>query len=184
VLVVLGDSLSSAFGVAVDQGWVSLLQQRLKQKDYPHRVVNASIAGDTTASGLSRLASVLKAHVPHIVIVELGGNDGLRAQAIPMIRENLKSMIEKIQAAGAQVVLTGMRLPPNYGPAYVTGFEQLYPELAQYYNAVLVPFFMAGAATVPELMQPDGVHPNAAAQPILLDNVWPYLLPLLERTNP
>jgi acyl-CoA thioesterase-1 len=183
VILVLGDSLSSAFGVAVNQGWVSLLQQLLVQNGYPHQVVNASIAGDTTASGLTRLAPALDTHRPRIVIVELGGNDGLRAQPVPMIRENLGLMMENIQATGARIVLAGMRLPPNYGPAYVGQFERIYPELAQHYNTTLVPFLMAGVATAPELMQMDGVHPNAAAQSILLDNVWPHLQPLLDGTD-
>ena len=176
----LGDSLSSAHGLAVDQGWVSLLQQRLRQNGYPHQVVNASISGDTTANGLTRLTAALEKHRPEIVIVELGGNDGLRAQPIPMIRSNLVSIIEAIQGGGGRVVLAGMRLPPNYGPTYVGQFEAIYPELAQTFNVTLIPFFMDGVATVQELMQSDGVHPNAEAQLVLLDNVWPYLKPVLE----
>ncbi len=176
----LGDSLSSAHGLAVDQGWVSLLQQRLRKNGFPHQVVNASISGDTTANGLTRLTTALERHRPEIVIVELGGNDGLRAQPVPMIRSNLISIIETIQSQEARVVLAGMRLPPNYGPTYVGQFEAIYPELAQTFNLTLIPFFMEGVGTVRELMQSDGVHPSAEAQPVLLDNVWPYLKPLLE----
>lgn len=179
VIVVLGDSLSSAHGLAVDQGWVSLLQQRLRERGYPHRVVNASISGDTTSNGLTRLRSTLTNHRPDIVIVELGGNDGLRAQPVSMVRGNLQSIIQASQSEGARVLLAGMRLPPNYGPAYVGQFERMYPELAQESGAVLVPFFMKGVATRSDLMQADGIHPNAAAQSMLLDNVWPYLEPML-----
>jgi len=180
VILVLGDSLSSAHGLAVDQGWVNLLQLRLAQRALPHRVVNASISGDTTANALSRLASTLEDHRPDIVIVEIGGNDGLRAQSVTMVRDNLKAIIENVQGKGARVLLAGMRLPPNYGPAYVGQFERIYPELAQVHGAALVPFFMDGVATHPELMQADGMHPNEAAQPTLLDNVWQILRPMLE----
>lgn len=157
-----------------------MLQQRLQQQDYPHQVVNASVSGDTTANALSRLSSALSSHRPDVVIVELGGNDGLRAQPVDMIRGNLKAIIEAIQGEGARVLLAGMRLPPNYGQAYIGGFERIYPELARAHDAVLVPFFMDGVATRVDLMQPDGIHPNEAAQPALLDNVWPYLRPILE----
>lgn len=176
----LGDSLSAAYGLAVDQGWVNLLQKRITRSGYPHRVVNASVSGDTTANGLTRIGPALAAHQPDVVIVELGGNDGLRAQPVPMIRSNLEKIIEQSRDAGADVIIAGMRLPPNYGPTYVNGFEAIYPELARQIGGVLVPFFMAGVASRPELMQPDGVHPTAGAQQILLDNVWPHLQPLLD----
>lgn len=179
VILVLGDSLSSAHGLDIDRGWVSLLQHRLQQNHYPHQVVNASISGDTTANGLSRLAAALEAHRPGIVIVELGGNDGLRAQPTSMISGNLDDMIQTIVDGGGKVILAGMRLPPNYGPGYVGQFERIYPDLARRHNTALVPFFMAGVATAPELMQADNIHPNAEAQPVLLDNVWPHLQPLL-----
>lgn len=180
VVLVLGDSLSAAYGLAVDQGWVNLLQQRITQSGYPHQVVNASVSGDTTSNGLTRIGPALKAHQPDVVIVELGGNDGLRAQPVPMIKGNLEKIIEQSRDAGATTIIAGMRLPPNYGSTYVDGFEAIYPELAQQYGSVLVPFFMAGVAAMPELMQPDGVHPTAGAQLILLDNVWPHLAPLLD----
>lgn len=183
VVLVLGDSLSAAYGLAIDQGWVSLLQKRIIQSNHPHKVVNASVSGDTTANGLTRIVPALETHQPDVVIVELGGNDGLRAQPIPMIRSNLENIIEMSRNAGADVIIAGMRLPPNYGPVYVDQFEAIYPVLAQQYDSALVPFFMAGVATRPELMQPDGVHPSAKAQEILLDNVWPYLQPLLNGTG-
>lgn len=179
-ILVLGDSLSAAFGLSVDQGWVSLLQQRLEQQGHPHRVVNASISGDTTANGLTRLTAALDTHTPAIVILELGGNDGLRAQPVSMISDNLDAMIGSIRRADADVLLAGMRLPPNYGPAYVEQFETIYPQLAEKWQIRLIPFFMDNVATVPELMQPDGVHPNAAAQPILLDTVWTELESMLQ----
>ena len=176
----LGDSLSSAHGLDIVQGWVSLLQHRLQQYHYPHQVVNASISGDTTANGLTRLSAALEAHRPGIVIVELGGNDGLRAQPTSMIRGNLDKIIQTILDGGGNVVLAGMRLPPNYGPGYVGQFERIYPELARQHNTTLIPFIMDGVATAPDLMQIDNIHPNADAQPIILDNVWPHLQPLLD----
>ena len=176
----LGDSLSSAHGLAVDQGWVSLLHQRLQENGYPHQVVNGSVSGDTTTNGLTRLPIALERHQPDIVIVELGGNDGLRAQPVAVIRSNLETIIQTIQNNDGRVILAGMRLPPSYGPIYVEQFEAVYPELAQDHNVVLVPFFMDGVGTVAELMQSDGIHPNAKAQHILLDNVWPYLQPMLD----
>lgn len=167
----------------MDQGWVSLLQHRLQQNGHTHHVVNASTSGDTTANGLTRLETALKTYLPEIVIVELGGNDGLRAQPIPTIMDDLGKIIQEIQDMGAKVIIAGIRLPPNYGPVYVNQFEQLYPELARKYNAILAPFFMEGVAADPDLMQADGIHPTAAAQPVLLDNVWPHLKPLLGLTD-
>lgn len=179
VILVLGDSLSSAHGLAVDQGWVSLLQQRLQQNGYKYQVVNASISGDTTTNGLTRLPTALDNHQPQIVIVELGGNDGLRAQPVSLIRDNLTAIIETVRDNGARVVLSGIRLPPNYGPTYTESFERIYPELAAQYDAVLIPFFMEGVATTTNLMQSDGIHPSQAAQPALLNNVWLHLQPIL-----
>ena len=160
---------------------MNLLQQRLQQNGYSYQVVNASISGDTTANGLTRLPTTLQKHQPDIVIVELGGNDGLRAQPVSLIRNNLKLIIEIIQKNEAQAILAGMRLPPNYGPGYVDSFEQIYPDLARQYDLVLIPFFMQGVAAVSGLMQNDGIHPNAEAQAILLDNVWMHLQPVLGR---
>lgn len=178
-VLVLGDSLSSAHGIEEQQGWVNLLRERLDENGYPHDVVNASVSGDTTMDGLSRLDAALARHRPDVAIVELGGNDGLRAFSIDAIRSNLGRILERLREDGAKIVLAGMRMPPNYGPGYTSGFENIYPELAREYDAALVEFFMEGVATEPALMQDDGVHPNAEAQPVLLDNVWPALEPLL-----
>jgi acyl-CoA thioesterase-1 len=180
VILVLGDSLSSAHGIGEQQGWVNLLQARLEENGYPHKVVNASVSGDTTRDALSRLDASIARHRPDIAIVELGGNDGLRAFSIDSIEDNLSRIIRMLREARVKVVLAGMRMPPNYGPVYTRAFEKLYPALAERFNAVLVPFFMDGVATDPALMQDDDIHPNAAAQPLLLDNVWPALKPLLE----
>jgi len=177
--MVLGDSLSSAYGMATDQGWVNLLQQRLAREGYPHRVVNASISGDTTAGARTRLETALTRHKPDMVIVELGGNDGLRGQAPGGIRENLRAIIETVLAAEARPILMSMRIPPNYGPDYTAAFEQVYTELASQTRIPLLPFPLANVATRPELMQADQVHPSADAQPIILDNLWVHLIPHL-----
>jgi len=180
-IMVLGDSLSSAHGIDERQGWVNLLRQKLEENGYPQSVVNASISGDTTQDALSRLDDAIERHRPDFVIVELGGNDGLRAFPIDAIRHNLSRIMETIRESGAKIVLAGMRMPPNYGPAYTDAFAQLYPDLAATFHAALVPFFMEGVATNPELMQSDGIHPNARGQPLLLGNVWPVLQPLLSK---
>ena len=181
VILVLGDSLSAAFGIGEQQGWVSLLRDKLEQNGYPHAVVNASVSGDTTRDALSRLDDTLARHRPDIVIVELGGNDGLRAFSIDTIRGNLSRILETVRNSGATAILAGMRMPPNYGPVYADAFENLYPDVARATGANLVPFFMEGVATEPELMQDDGIHPNARAQALLLENVWPVLNPVLRR---
>lgn len=180
VILVLGDSLSAAHGMGERQGWVHLLQERLDENGYPHTVVNASVSGDTTRDALSRLDATLERHRPDIAVVELGGNDGLRAFSVDTIEANLSLILESLRENGAKIVLAGMRMPPNYGPSYTQAFEALYPKLANGFQAALVPFFMEDVATDPDLMQDDGIHPNAAAQPLLLDNVWPVLEPLLE----
>lgn len=179
VLVVLGDSLSAAYGIHQDEGWVSLLQQRL-EKDFPKlSVVNASISGETTSGALSRIDGVLRTHQPAVVIVELGGNDGLRGLPLIDMQKNLGKIIRKSLDAHARVLLVGMRIPPNYGPFYSRGFEGVYKKLADEYDIARVPFLLEGVALNPLLMQDDGIHPRAAAQPQLLDNVWPQLVPLL-----
>lgn len=180
VILVLGDSLSSGHGMSEQQGWVNLLRERLDEHGYPHQVVNASVSGDTTRDALSRLDTAVERHRPDIAIVELGGNDGLRAFSIDTIKGNLSRILATLREHGAKIVLLGMRMPPNYGPVYTQAFQDLYPALADEFDAALVPFFMAGVADDPALMQDDEVHPNAAAQPRLLDNVWPVLKPLLE----
>jgi acyl-CoA thioesterase I len=178
-LLVLGDSISAGFGIGVEEGWVALLQGRLQREGYGYRVVNASVSGETTGGGLSRLPRALQLHQPKIVIIELGGNDGLMGLPLDVIRKNLKTMIQASRSSGALVLLVGMRLPSNYGPKYVDGFHAIYPNLAKRYASPLVPFLMEGVALDRRLMQWDGIHPTAAAQSRLLDNVWPVLKPLL-----
>jgi len=178
---VVGDSLSAAYGIRVEQGWVALLQERLKRQGYGHRVVNASSSGETTGGALARLPRALERHRPAVVIIELGGNDGLRGLPLADVRANFESLIRLSREADAQVLLVGMRIPPNYGPAYTQGFHELYGELARKHRLPLVPFFLDGIALDDSLMLEDGLHPNAAAQPKLLDQVWPQLKPLLPR---
>lgn len=181
-ILVVGDSLSAAYGISDEQGWVNLLRDRLDAEGYPHRVVNASVSGDTTRDAVSRIDTTLERHQPDIVIVELGGNDGLRAFSVEAIRDNLARILKAIRENGAKIVLAGIRIPSNYGPAYTGAFEQLYPDLAEQFDAALIPFFMEDVATQPSLMQDDGIHPTADAQPILLDNVWGVLEPLLKQS--
>lgn len=174
-ILVLGDSLSAAYGIPADQGWVSLLQRRLAERGFPHRVVNSSISGDTTSGGLSRLPAALRRDQPTIVIVELGANDGLRGQPLMEMTANLARIIELSQQAGAQVLLAEMRIPPNYGPLYTQKFQATFSELAKRYNALLIPFLLDGVAGNPALIQEDGLHPRASAQPRILDQVWSVL---------
>lgn len=179
VVLVLGDSLSSAFGIEVQAGWVELLRERLDRQGKPYRVVNASISGDTTAGGLTRLPQMLAIHRPAIVVVELGGNDGLQGLDLDEMRTNLEQMVSRIRESGARVLLIGMRIPPNYGLAYTERFYAVYAEVAAELATPLVPFLLAGVAEQRHLMQPDGIHPNASAQQRILDNVWPYLESML-----
>ena len=181
VVLVVGDSLSAGYGVAVDSTWVALLQKRLAAQGYGYRVVNASISGDTTGGARARLPRALELHKPAVVILELGGNDGLRGLPLRQVRENFEFLIERSQAAGAKVVLVGMRMPPNYGAAYADGFHALYGELAKRYGTPLLGFFLDGVALDEKLMQADGIHPTAAAQPRLLDNLWPALQKVLKK---
>jgi len=178
-IVVVGDSLSSGYGIAAEQSWVALLEDRLQAEGYGYQVVNASIAGDTTAGGLARLPRLLDVHDPELVVIELGGNDGLRGQPVATLRANLNKMIELCQQAGAEVVLAGIQIPPNYGPAYTGALAAVYPELAQQHGATLIEFLLENVALNGELMQPDGIHPNAAGQQIVFANVWRVLGPLL-----
>jgi acyl-CoA thioesterase-1 len=182
VILVFGDSISAGYGLArVEQGWAALLQTRLKDQEYGYQVVNASVSGETTAGGLARLPRALMLHQPRIVILELGGNDGLRALPIAQMRANLAGMVDLAAAAGAKVLLLGMRMPPNYGPDFTEQFRLCYSDLARDKKLPLVPFLLNGVALLPALMQADGVHPNELGQPKLLDNVWPSLKPLLHR---
>jgi acyl-CoA thioesterase-1 len=180
VILVFGDSISAGYGLAnVEQGWVALLQTRLKTQEYGYQVVNASVSGETSAGGLARLPRALALHQPDIVILELGANDGLRALPVAQMRANLKQMVDLSTAAGAKVLLLGMRMPPNYGPEFTEQFVSSYGNLAREKNLPLVPFMLKDVALSPGLMQADGMHPNELGQPKLLDNVWPSLKPLL-----
>jgi len=181
VILVVGDSISAGYGLATDTGWTTLLQQRLVSEHFPHKVVNASISGDTTAGGRSRLDALLARHHPSITIIELGGNDGLRGGSVAAMRSNLDAMTTAAQKAGSRVLLVGMRLPPNYGPGYTRDFSAAFDEVARSHKAVLVPFFFEGFAEDTSLFQPDRIHPTVAAQVKLLDNVWPKLQTLLGR---
>jgi acyl-CoA thioesterase-1 len=178
-LLVVGDSLSAAYGLAVDAGWVALLENRLRAEQLDYKVINASISGDTTANGLARLPQLLKEHRPDIVIIELGGNDGLRGLPLDQMRRNLSAMAAKAKAAGARVLLVGVELPPNYGRRYTDGFRRAYADAAREQRVALAPSFLAGIGANPELMQRDQIHPNAGAQQRMLENVWPQLRPLL-----
>jgi len=181
VLLVLGDSLSAGYGMDREKSWVSLLETRLEDHGYVYRVLNSSISGDTSQGGLTRLPRLLERYQPQIVIIELGANDGLRGIDPAVTRVNLADMIRQSQAAGARVLLTGIRLPPNYGSAYLQQFESMYADLANEYHTLLVPFFMDGVALEPGLLQADNIHPNEQGQPVLLDNVWAVLEPALVR---
>ncbi|WP_176476335.1 arylesterase [Pseudomonas indica] len=178
-LLVVGDSISAALGLETSQGWVRKLDERLRERGFEHRVINASVSGDTSAGGLARLPALLAEHRPGLVIIELGGNDGLRGMPPGQLQQNLAAMIERVQATGARAVLLGMRLPPNYGARYTKAFSQVYVDLAEEKQVPLVPFFLEGVGGVEGMMQPDGIHPSVAAQSRLLENVWPTLEPLL-----
>jgi len=178
-LLVVGDSISAALGLETSQGWVALLEQRLAERGLTYRVVNASVSGDTSAGGLVRLPALLGRHTPELVIIELGGNDGLRGQPPGQLQQNLAAMIDQSRLRGARVLLLGMQLPPNYGVRYTQAFSRVYATLAEEKQVALVPFFLEGVGGVPGMMQADGIHPTASAQPRMLDNLWPTLEPLL-----
>jgi acyl-CoA thioesterase I len=182
-VLVLGDSLSAGYNMDLSATWVRLLERRLAQQGYGYRVVNASISGETTGGARARLPRALSVNRPSIVIVELGGNDGLRALPLPQIRGNLDAILSEVTAAGARALLLGIRIPMNYGPEYAERFHAMYRELAEKHKAALVDFFMERVALDAKLMQADGIHPNAAAQPLLLDTLWPALQPLLTKTK-
>ncbi len=183
LILVLGDSISAEYGIARGSGWVALLEQRLAREQIAARVLNASVSGDTTAGGRSRLPALLKAHRPAVVVIELGGNDALRGLSLEMTEANLTAMTQAAQAAGAKVLLAGMQMPPNYGADFGRRFFALYPQVAKAQRAALVPFLLKGVADgdhAQALFQPDRIHPTAAAHPIILDNVWPELRRLLK----
>ncbi|MDP7154296.1 MAG: arylesterase [Gammaproteobacteria bacterium] len=180
-LLVVGDSLSAGLGLEQEDSWVVLLQEQLDNKGYGYRVVNASISGDTTGNGLRRLPRALDIHQPDIVVIELGGNDGLRGLPVKVMHSNLDEIIRKSSANDTLVILAGMMIPPNYGEEYATEFAAMYPSLANQHSVPLIPFFLEGIALDPGLLQADGIHPNKQAQPILLDNVWEVLEPELAK---
>lgn len=180
-ILVFGDSISAGYGINVDAGWVALLQAKLDKRGYGYRVINASVSGETTAGGLERLPRALALHHPDILILELGGNDGLRALPATRMRANLERMVALARAARARVLLLGMRIPPNYGPRYTREFHRAFVDLARQDKLAFVPFLLHAIALRPELMQADGLHPNRLGQPLLLANVWPALRPLLRK---
>lgn len=178
-ILVYGDSLSSAYGIAQQRGWVALLEARLKREQKDYNVVNASISGETTRGGLARMPKVLAQVKPAVVILQLGANDGLRGLPIEQMKRNLAAMIAQSQRAGAKVLLVGMKLPPNWGPEYTEAFENAYPALAKAHGTALLKFLFERLEDGPVHFQPDRLHPNEAAQPIILESVWPRLAPLL-----
>jgi acyl-CoA thioesterase-1 len=181
VIVALGDSITSGLGVAADEAYPALLEVRLRRDGYAHRVVNAGVSGDTTAGGLRRVDWVLRAQ-PEIVILALGANDGLRGQPPQTTRANLEAIVARLTAAGARVLLAGMRMPPNYGETFTRQFEAVFPAVARRANVALVPFLLDGVAADPTLNQADGLHPNAAGHRVIADRLWPHLAPLLKKT--
>ena len=184
IILVFGDSLSAAYGMPVEQGWVALLQDRLSSRGYPYSIANASISGDTTASARVRLAQALSRTEPAVVVLELGGNDGLRGLSLQEMKNNLAAMIDSVRDSGARVLLVGVQLPPNYGPVYTERFQAVYRQLARELEVNLLPSLMDGVGLQPALMQSDGVHPNAQAQPVILEQVWDRLAPMLESAGP
>jgi len=180
-ILVFGDSLSAAYGLSSAEGWAALLQRRLREQGYGYRIVNASISGETTSGGLQRLPRALEVNRPAIVLLELGANDGLRGLPLTLVRGNLEQMIRLSEQAGARVLLLGIRLPPNYGARYSDEFAALYPELASQHHLPLVPFLLERVALKPDLMQSDGLHPDAAGEPLVLENVWSELKAMLQK---
>jgi acyl-CoA thioesterase I len=179
-ILILGDSISSAYGISPQRGWVALLGERLKRERLDYIVANASISGDTTAGGAARLPRALEQHKPAVVVLELGGNDGLRGLPVAEMKRNLSAMIEQSRKAGARVLLVGMQIPPNYGPDYTEKFDAVFSDLAKQHKTALVPFLMEDFADKPDLFQPDRIHPTEAAQPLMLERVWKALRPLLK----
>ena len=178
-ILVFGDSISAGYGIRVEQGWVSLLQRKLESQGYGYRVTNASVSGETTAGGLARLPRALTVHKPGIVVIELGGNDGLRALPVTQMRANLMRMVALSREAGASVLLVGMRIPPNYGSVYTQQFHAVYDDVSRSFKIPSVPFLLNDVALNGKLMQEDGIHPNVEGQPKLLDNIWPQLAKML-----
>jgi acyl-CoA thioesterase-1 len=182
-ILVFGDSLSAAHGLRPEQGWVALLIARLRAQGYEYQVINASVSGETTTGGLARLPRELRLTHPGILILELGANDALQGLPLDLARQHLAQMIQLAETAGARVLLAGMLIPPNYGPRYTKQFADMYPDLARKLRTALVPFLLKKVALDPHLMQPDGLHPNARGEPLVLDTLWPYLEPLLKKSH-
>ena len=182
-ILVLGDSLSAAYGIDVDAGWVALLQRQIIKQGYDYKVINVSVSGDTTRTGLSRVDSALENHKPEVVIIALGGNDGLRGLAFSEIETSLSSIIERCKKTQSEILLLGVRMPPNYGAVYSQKFAQLYQRLASSYDIVLLPKMLDQVADNPELMQADGIHPKASAQPKIMQNIWSALEPVLVKAD-
>ena len=182
-ILVLGDSLSAAYGIDVDAGWVALLQRQIIKQGYDYKVINVSVSGDTTRTGLSRVDSALENHTPEVVIIALGGNDGLRGLAFSEIETSLSSIIERCKKTQSEILLLGVRMPPNYGAVYSQKFAQLYQRLASSYDIVLLPKMLDQVADNPELMQADGIHPKASAQPKIMQNIWSALKPILDKAD-
>lgn len=180
-ILILGDSLSAGYGIDVDQSWAALLQQRLEAQGYEHRVVNASISGETTEGGATQVENAIETFSPQLIILALGGNDGLRGFPPARIKGNLLSIGARAKASGADVVLLGIRIPTNYGARYTSAFEAVYPEVASELDILWIEFFMDGVALNDDLLQEDRIHPNAKAQPILLDNAWPVIRDTIDR---
>ena len=178
-VLVLGDSLSAAYGIALEAGWVHLFQERIRSRGLSHEVINTSVSGETTSGGLARLPDLLDKHEPELVLIALGGNDGLRGLPIPRMEENLRAMLDSVQAAGAEAALFEMRIPSNYGATYTDRFRAAFTRVAEAEDAVLIPFLLADIAEDPEAFLDDGIHPSAQAQPGILEAVWPHLAPML-----
>lgn len=182
-ILVFGDSLSAAHGLRPEQGWVALLIGRLRAQGYEYQVINASVSGETTTGGLARLPRELRLTQPGILILELGANDALRGLPLDLARQRLGDMIRLAESSGARVLLVGMKIPPNYGPRYTKQFAGMYPDLARQFHTALVPFLLRRVALDPNLMQQDGLHPNARGEPLVLDTLWPHLKPMLNKTR-
>jgi len=178
-ILIVGDSISAAYGINPQSGWVNLLANKITQEKLPYQVINASISGDTTINGVNRLPALLKNYQPEIVLIELGGNDGLRGTQLRIMQANLERMIQYSHSSGAKVLLAGMKIPPNYGRRYTQSFYQIYLDLAAKYTIPLVPFLLEGVGGQAELMQSDGIHPTAQAQPVIVETVWQQLSQLL-----
>lgn len=180
-LLVYGDSLSASYGMTEEEGWVTLLEKKIQRENWSYQVINGSVSGETSTGGLERLPAMLDSYKPELVVLELGGNDGLRGLPLNLLKNNLRDMIELIRESGAKVLLAGIQIPPNYGPRYTAPFSQVFYQIAEEDNVKLIPFLIDGIPQNPELMQDDGIHPKPEAQSIIVENVWHYLLPMLEK---